>query len=238
VKVTVFRIRTYADPATPTDVWLIERDGATEQELMHGEVRAGGLRSLLELIDPHERKLYDFKAAVGMLPWLTMMIGKERTRSMPLTHQQCLHSAPEPIPENVMTCGLGKKLSECPILTRLRETFDQERGRKRPDGGDSFYAEITDEQVDQVAAMTCVWHMLMGSDGFVDWQEGAVQTTSDRMYWERLYANLAEQPEPMGDESEGECPSCGSRLRYREVIAEADVGCNYCPDCGWEGGVS
>lgn len=152
-------------------------------------------RTPLELIDPHERGLYNFKAAVGLLPWLTRMIGLERTNAMPLEHQQCLHAAPEPIPENILTCGLGKKLSECPILARLRATFDQERGRKRPDGGDSFYAEITDEQVDNVAAMTCVWHMLMGSDGFVDWQEGAVQTTSDQMYWERLYKNLS-QPIP------------------------------------------
>lgn len=44
-------------------------------------------------------------------------------------------------------------------------------------------------------------------------------------------------PGVMGDESEGECPSCGSRLDYREVIPEADVGCNYCPECGYEGGV-
>lgn len=54
MKATVFRIRTYADPKTPTDVWLIERDGATEQELMHGEVRAGGLRSLLDVLDNTE----------------------------------------------------------------------------------------------------------------------------------------------------------------------------------------
>ena len=40
-----------------------------------------------------------------------------------------------------------------------------------------------------------------------------------------------------GNEDEGDCPSCGSRLDYREVIPEADVGCNYCPECGWEGGI-
>lgn len=44
-------------------------------------------------------------------------------------------------------------------------------------------------------------------------------------------------PGVVGDESEGECPSCGARLDYREVIPEADVGCNYCPECGYEGGV-
>ncbi len=39
----------------------------------------------------------------------------------------------------------------------------------------------------------------------------------------------------LGCEDDGTCPSCGARLRYREVIPEADVGCNYCPECGWEG---
>jgi hypothetical protein len=36
------------------DLWLIERDGATEQELMHGEVREAGLRSLLDVLDSTE----------------------------------------------------------------------------------------------------------------------------------------------------------------------------------------
>lgn len=41
----------------------------------------------------------------------------------------------------------------------------------------------------------------------------------------------------VGCEDDGTCPYCGARLRYREVIPEADVGCNYCPECGWEGGI-
>jgi transcription initiation factor IIE alpha subunit len=41
----------------------------------------------------------------------------------------------------------------------------------------------------------------------------------------------------LGDEDEGTCPACGSRLRYVELIPEADVGVNRCEECGWEGGV-
>ena len=41
--------------------------------------------------------------------------------------------------------------------------------------------------------------------------------------------------EQAGYEDEGDCPSCGSRLRYREVIPEADVGCNYCSECSSSG---
>lgn len=159
-------------------------------------------RTPLDLVAAHDRKLYDFKAAMQMLPWLAKRITQERTKSLPLIHQQCSHSAPESLTENFLTCGLGKKLRDCPILIRLRDTFDQERGRTSPDGRPPYYAGITDEQVDEVAAMTCVWHMLMGTDSSVDWQEGAVQDVSDRMYWERLYANLAgagEQPERATD---------------------------------------
>jgi len=138
--------------------------------------------------DPHERGLYDFKSAMQLLEYLPKQITRERTKSLPLVHQQYLHSAPEPIPENHLTCWLGERLDACPILKRLRASFDEYR-LKHP-----YYASVTDEQVDGVAAQVCVWHLLMGQPGFVDWQEGAVQTTSDRMFWDRLYRNLADVP--------------------------------------------
>lgn len=138
-------------------------------------------------LDPHKRGLYAFKSAMQLLPHLGKMITKDRLKSLPLVHQQCLHSAPESMEENHLACWLGQRLDSCPILKRLRAKFDEER--KRP-----YYGEkITDEDVDHVAAMTCVWHLLMGQDGFVDWNEGAIQDSSDRQYWRRLYDNLASQ---------------------------------------------
>lgn len=136
-------------------------------------------------IDPHGRKLYDFKSAMQLLPWLGKQITEDRTGALPLVHQQCSHSRPEPLAENYLQCWLGKKLKECPILQRLRACFDVERKRSR------YCADITDEQIDEVAAHVCVWHMLMGTDAFVDWNEGAVQDVSDRRFWNNVYDSLA-----------------------------------------------
>lgn len=143
--------------------------------------------------DPHEEGLYDFKSALGLLTGLGARLAKDRRQELPQVHQQCSHSAPEAIEEpNHLTCALGQKLTECPILQRLRATFDEYR--KKP-----YYASIAERHVDEVAAATCVWHLLstaMQGRGFVDWNEGAVQDVSDRMFWNRVYDNLSSQPEP------------------------------------------
>lgn len=150
-------------------------------------------RTPLELVDPHSRGLYNFKSAMQTIPWLTRVIGMERKRALPLIHQQCSHSPPEPIKEEFLTCSFGKKLRECPILQRLRESVFEQQKRH------AYYRSIEDERVDELQAMTCVWHMLMGHDGFVDWNEGAVQTVSDRMFWDRVYQHLSTpDEEPVG----------------------------------------
>jgi hypothetical protein len=141
-------------------------------------------RTPLDLIDPHGRGLYSFKSAMQTLPWLTRVIGMERQRTLPLVHQQCSHSPPEPIKEEFLTCSFGKKLRECPILQRLRDSISDQQQN-------AYYRSIEPERVDELQAMTCVWHMLMGHDGFVDWNEGAVQTVSDRMFWDRVYESLS-----------------------------------------------
>jgi hypothetical protein len=136
-------------------------------------------------LEPHKDGLYSFKAAMQMMPWLTAAIGRERRKQLPLVHQQCSHSPPEPIAEEYLTCALGQKLRECPILQRLADTFAEWRAK-------SYYSAITDEQVDAVKAQTCLWHMLMGNNGaFVDWMEGPVQTVSDRMFWQRVYDHMS-----------------------------------------------
>lgn len=156
-------------------------------------------------IDPHGRGLYAFKSAMNLIEskgqsWLGATIGKNRRKSLPLTHQQCSHSAPEPLKENYHQCYLGERLDSCPILIRLRATFDEERQRSE------YYRAITDEQVDEVAARVCVWHLLMGlgPNAFVDWNEGAFQSVSDRMFWDRVYSNMAheDEHEPVGSQED------------------------------------
>jgi hypothetical protein len=147
-------------------------------------------------INPHEEGLYSFKSAMNTLAWLPQKIGAERMRALPLVHQQCSHSAPEPLRENYLTCAFGVKLRECPILARLGMTFDAERNKTGSDGQPSYYADIPDTEIDKAKAMVCVWHMLMGQHkGYVDWNEGAVQDVSDRRFWDQVYSNLAQQDE-------------------------------------------
>jgi hypothetical protein len=144
-------------------------------------------------IDPHKDGLYDFKSAMNTLPYLTRMIEKERKRELPMVHQQCSRQSPEPLPENFLTCAFGVKLRECQILARLNATFDEMRSKPYPDGQPSYYRDIPDSEIDKAKAMACVWHMLMGNGkAFVDWNEGAVQDESDKIYWRRVYDNLAE----------------------------------------------
>lgn len=150
-------------------------------------------------IDPHERGLYAFKAAMQVLPWLPAQIGKERRKELPLIHQQCSHSAPEAMPENYLTCGFGVRLSTCPILVRVGAKFDEMRNKLTPKGEPSYYADVTDEDIDKAKAMACVWHLLMGHEhsNHVDWNEGAIQDVSDKMFWRRVYDNLSQPAEEM-----------------------------------------
>lgn len=147
-------------------------------------------------IDPHGDHLYGWKAALQTLPWLGKQIGKDRRKELPLVHQQCSHSSPEQLPDNHLTCWLGQRLTECPILKRLRDTFDRERQKE-------YYVGITDDQVDEAAASVCVWHLFSQQfhGVFVDWNEGAVQDVSDRRFWQNVYRNLAGDP-PEGHDQE------------------------------------
>lgn len=126
------------------------------------------------------RWMYDAKTAVDEVPRLRMLFEMERTGKLRQVHQQCSHSAPEPIPENVLTCCLGVKCRECPALQGLDKM------------------EGAPEEIDTAKAWTCVAHIL--SKGGDVAGEGYILTTDDRMYWDRLHASLA-MPNP-DDEDE------------------------------------
>ena len=143
---------------------------------------------LPDWIDPSGKNLYGFKSMLGLMEYLPKRIGDERRKALPTVHQQCSHSVPEPLADNHLQCWLGQKLGECPILKRLDGTFAEFRAKP-------YYREITDEQVDGVKAATCAWH-LYTSGQFVDWNEGAVQDSSDRKFWGRVYDNLSCDPQP------------------------------------------
>jgi hypothetical protein len=148
--------------------------------------------------------MYEAKAVADEVPRLTMLHGMERTKTLPLVHRQCSHSAPVPIAENHLTCCLGVKCAECPMLKAL-ETPD-----------------LTPEQQDQAKGWTCVAHILfeLGKAQHIDTSEGYILTVDDRMYWDTVYEHLsasdpdAEEFEPVDDEA--------SKLRtagYPELFA-------------------
>lgn len=141
---------------------------------------------------PHKKHLYEFKAMLESLGYFEGYLKRAFTDQLPQTHQQCSHQSPEPIKEkNIVRCALGVDVTQCPILLSLKESFEKNRT--------VYYIErVPEESVYALMARTCGWHLLMAEvqEGkAVDWNEGALQDTSDRMFWERTYQNLASTPE-------------------------------------------
>lgn len=115
--------------------------------------------------------MYEAKSAKDEIRRLPMLFKMERENSLPTEHQQCSRQAPEPIPKNELTCCLGVKCATCPHLKALEA------------------AKITPAQLDEAKAWTCVTHVLMRGGDVA--REGFILTTSDKMYWDRVYENLS-----------------------------------------------
>jgi hypothetical protein len=137
---------------------------------------------------PHKRHLYGFKSALESLGYFETYLRSAFTDSLRQTHQQCSLQAPEAIPsKNAVHCALGKCVTECPILLSLKESFEKHH--------DGYYKErVPAEALYELMARTCAWHMLMEEiDGrLIDWNEGAMQDQSDRIFWDRVYDSLAQ----------------------------------------------
>lgn len=147
--------------------------------------------------DPHERNLYGFKSMLQALGYFETYLRAAFTDSLRESHQQCLHQQPEPIKDkNCVRCALGKNVVECPILLSLRDSFNENRARHE------YQARVPESALYELMAKTCGWHLLMSQviDGrLIDWNEGAMQDESDRMFWTRTYESLASGPEDAPD---------------------------------------
>lgn len=120
--------------------------------------------------------MYLAKAAADEVPRLTHLFKQEREQTLPAIHQQCSHSEPEPVEDNHLTCCLGIKCLECPQLLALDK------------------AKLELEQIDYTKAWTCVTHILYESgnnENAFDSSEGFILRVDDRMFWDRIYSNLA-----------------------------------------------
>jgi hypothetical protein len=120
--------------------------------------------------------MYEAKTAADEVPRLAHLFRLERTNGLAKVHRQCSHAAAEPITENVLSCCLGVKCAACPELQAVAAMAG------------------TPEEIDIAKAWTCTAHIL--SKGGDVAGEGYILTTDDRMYWDRVYGNLAASDEP------------------------------------------
>lgn len=122
--------------------------------------------------------MYMGKTLADEVPRMALLHGMERRGELANTHVQCHHAAcdntPQEVPDNHLSCGLGVKCRECPHLLVLND------------------AKLTPEQLDYAKAWTCAAHMLEENKGKdCSGGEGWLTTVDDRMYWDRVYQNMA-----------------------------------------------
>ena len=127
-----------------------------------------------------EHWLYQAKRAGEERRRLPRLFVRERQGKLAQWFQYWSFSRPEPIPENVLQCCLGERVSTCSILQDVLYPLHG-----------AFPAQL----LDAMQADICVGHVLwqsalrgygLNSDG------GYVQDTSDRLYWQRVGESLSE----------------------------------------------
>jgi len=135
--------------------------------------------------EPHESSLYEFKRAVEELRRLPIWMRRARTGTLPTTHRQWSHSPVEPLPSNTLICALGQDVSTCPILQSLYASVRESSLRQ--------WSLVTIEDGDELAARTCVWHILTTKLAHPNayMNDGYVTDASERLYWDRVMDNLA-----------------------------------------------
>ena len=116
--------------------------------------------------------MYDGKTAASESERLPILFKMEREGKLKKIHKQCSMSKQEEVIDNHLTCCLGVECRKCPMLLALEK------------------AELTPEQIDNTKSWTCIAHILM-TDGDTA-GEGFILTTDDRMYWDSVYASLAD----------------------------------------------
>lgn len=132
--------------------------------------------------ESHLSWMYMGKELAHEVPRMAKLHGMERRGELATDHVQCHNAAcdstPQPVPDNHLTCSLGVECRKCPHLLALDN------------------ADMEPEQIDQAKAWTCMAHIVAETKGQGDQSgEGWLQTVDDRMFWDRLYANLNTQPD-------------------------------------------
>ena len=120
------------------------------------------------------RFMYEAIHVADEVPRMVMLFRQEREKTLPQTHQQCSMQAPVPVKDNHLSCCLGVKARECPHLLALEKL-----------------ERCTLDDVDTAKAWTCAAHIV--SQGGDHANEGFLLRVDDRMYWDNVYASLAQE---------------------------------------------
>ena len=110
----------------------------------------------------YERWMYEAKKMSTEVTRLAQLFGKERRGEL----------AKVPIKNNHLKCCLGVECQKCPELLALDQII-----------------RCTPEDVDVAKAWTCAVHIIVSGGDRAN--EGYVLTVGDRMFWDRVYKNLA-----------------------------------------------
>jgi hypothetical protein len=130
-------------------------------------------------VNEYQPWMYLAMHAMDELPRLAMLFKMEREGKLVKVHHQCSHDVNgTKIPDNQLVCALGKDCRDCPYLKALDK------------------AKVTDDKRDQMKAWTCVTHIIQeAKDGAIDTTEGFILTIDDILYWNTIYASLANASE-------------------------------------------
>lgn len=144
--------------------------------------------------EPWEPDLYEWMHAEREMRRLPIWLERARTKTLPTVHQQCSHSAAEPIEGNRLICALGQDVTACPILASLYASFASDLAREREMHRErGFPLRLNEADADLLAARVCCWHIFMEKqrNPGIDTSEGYVQDESDRRFWGTVYRHLA-----------------------------------------------
>ena len=118
--------------------------------------------------------MYEAMHMTDEVPRMVMLFKAERENALPQTHQQCSMQAPVPVKDNHLKCCKGVKTRECPHLLALEKIE-----RCKP------------ADIDTAKAWTCAAHI--ASTGGDMMGEGYLLRADDRMFWDNVYASLAQE---------------------------------------------
>ncbi len=166
---------------------------------------------------PWEHSLYEFKSMLEFLSYGAKQIQEAFEGKLPQIHQQCSHQPVEQLKVlNTLKCSReAVDVTKCPILLSLRETFTEELNRILPFNGEKASPKLKPEDVYDLMAKTCAWHIYEEACGVpqghhfsIDTSMGYLLDETDRIFWDRVHTSLAMSDEELTADDNW-CPECG-----------------------------